>query len=330
MKYYYVEWWLRPPVMHYFKYFYSHMPQLLVPTPFIRSKLENEGFDQITRMKIWGRGVDMQIFNPSRRSQEFRSRYGIGAEEVVLLWVGRLVQEKRPEIWVDVARRLTQEGVPFKGLVVGKGSFQTEMEALENVRVAGWLSGEELGVAYASADCLLFPSDVETFGNVTLEALASGVPCVVEQGCSGHLVENGKNGFTAPSGDVEKFYTATKRIIMDAQLRKSFRPKCVAKAKEYERSKILQRMLEHYKDCHQRHDPEGLRQEQARLPAYRCCYVVPLDAAVKLGKLLGCIFTFIITFFMSVVANCKACISRRARLARRSTLPIVSESRRKR
>jgi glycosyltransferase involved in cell wall biosynthesis len=68
------------------------------------------------------------------------------------------------------------------------------------VSCCGWLSGAALGEAYASSDVLLFPSDVETFGNVTLEALASGCPCVVEEKCGGHLVTHGVNGFTCPAG----------------------------------------------------------------------------------------------------------------------------------
>lgn len=69
-----------------------------------------------------------------------------------------------------------------------------------SVVCCGWLSGAALGEAYASSDVLLFPSDVETFGNVTLEALASGCPCVVEEKCGGHLVTHGVNGFTCPAG----------------------------------------------------------------------------------------------------------------------------------
>jgi phosphatidylinositol alpha 1,6-mannosyltransferase len=106
-----------------------------------------------------------------------------------------------------------------------------------------------LGEAYASSDVMLFPSDVETFGNVTLESLASGCPCVVEENCGGHLVEHGVNGFTCPSGDFEAFYQATKRIVQDADLRRQMRIAAREGSKKFERHKIMQQMLENYKVC---------------------------------------------------------------------------------
>jgi glycosyltransferase involved in cell wall biosynthesis len=101
--------------------------------------------------------------------------------QVCLIWVGRLVPEKRPDIWRDVYLALLAEGFPVKGLVVGVGPCQVMFDACPGVTVAGWLNGVDLAEAYASADLLLFPSDVETFGNVTLEALGSGIPAVVSR-----------------------------------------------------------------------------------------------------------------------------------------------------
>ena len=100
--------------------------------------------------------------------------------DVVVLFVGRLVPEKRPDIFADVVKRLAAEGrgLRFKALVVGAGPYQDEMKALPNTTCLGWVGGAELAVAYASSDIFLFPSSVETFGNVTLEAAASGLaPC---------------------------------------------------------------------------------------------------------------------------------------------------------
>ena len=197
-------------------------------------------YHHFTDMQIWGRGLDLERFDPSlRRSEEFRRRIGVAPHEVrayasckpcnrsmctklysicflltffgcflvasflfqfecayfvntasprgvlpgllqvCLIWVGRLVPEKRPDIWRDVYLALLAEGLPVKGLVVGVGPCQAMFDACPGVHVAGWLNGLDLAEAYASADLLLFPSDVETFGNVTLEALGSGIPAVV-------------------------------------------------------------------------------------------------------------------------------------------------------
>ena len=154
-------------------------------------------YHHFTDMQIWGRGIDLERFNPSlRRSEAYRAQIGVGPQDICLIWVGRLVPEKRPDIWRDVYLALLAEGFPVKGLVVGVGPCQAMFDECPGVHIAGWLSGIPLAVAYASSDLLLFPSDVETFGNVTLEALGSGIPAVVESLCSRHLVTNGIEGFT--------------------------------------------------------------------------------------------------------------------------------------
>ena len=114
----------------------------------------------------------------SARDVRRYSRF-VKEDELLIIWVGRLVPEKRPDVWRDVVKRLHEEGRPVKGMVVGVGPCQNMFEGMSYVTVKGWLSGMALAEAYASSDILLFPSDVETFGNVTLEALACGVPSVV-------------------------------------------------------------------------------------------------------------------------------------------------------
>ena len=109
-------------------------------------------------------------------------------------------------LFIKIITPTMQSGYPVKALVVGSGTFERTMSALRHVSCCGWLSGTALGEAYASSDILLFPSDVETFGNVTLEALSSGCPAVVEAECSGHLVDNEVNGFTCKSNNAEEFY----------------------------------------------------------------------------------------------------------------------------
>lgn len=211
-------------------------------------KMRDEwGYGTATELKEWGRGVDMHIFSPERRSNTFRESKGITENDVVVLWVSRIVPEKRPDIWLSVVKRLQDEGLPVKPLVVGSGTFEKYLSKLKHVTCCGWLSGAALGEAYASADVLLFPSDVETFGNVTLEALASGCPSVVEQKCGEHLVEHGVNGLTCPAGDFEAFYQATRCLVLDARLRSQMSLAAREKAWKYERNIILQQMAENYK-----------------------------------------------------------------------------------
>jgi glycosyltransferase involved in cell wall biosynthesis len=210
-------------------------------------KLEDWGYGTCAELKEWGRGCDLKLFSPERRSEPFRAAKQMDETDVVILWVGRLVPEKRPEIWLSAVKRLQAEGLPVKALVVGNGTFEKSLAQVKHVACCGWLSGTALAEAYASADVLVFPSDVETFGNVTLEALASGCPCIVEEKCGGHLVEHGVNGFTCPAGDYEAFFQATKRIVQDAVLRKEMSVKARESSWKFERHKIMQQMLENYK-----------------------------------------------------------------------------------
>ena len=219
-------------------------------------RLESWGYGVCAELKEWGRGCDLKLFSPERRSIPFRESKQMTENDVVILWVGRLVPEKRPDIWLNTVKKLQSEGLPVKALVVGNGTFEKSLSQVKHVSCCGWLSGVALAEAYASSDVLLFPSDVETFGNVTLEALACGCPCVVEEKCGGHLVEYGVNGFTCPSGDFDAFYAATKRIVQDAVLRKEMAQRARESSWKFERHKIMQQMLENYKEAIVRHqDP---------------------------------------------------------------------------
>lgn len=260
LKYYYMEWALKSLFLVYLRGFYEQIPALYVPTRYMVDKLKAEGFGVNTQLVEWGRGVDLKLFSPDRRSNEFRASRGVGRNDIMVLWVGRLVPEKRPDIYTAVLQRLHAEGLPVKGVVVGHGTFENTFASMPYVSCAGWLSGVALAEAYASADVLLFPSGVETFGNVTLEAIASGLPGVVVTECSGHLVQSGYNGFTCPDDDLEGFYQTTRSLVVDKQLRKRMSRDARRSAWKFERGKILQQMAENYKDAILRHkEPQFMK-----------------------------------------------------------------------
>lgn len=298
LKYYFLEWILGPGFHRYLKGFFEQMPTVYVPTPYMLNKMRNEwGYGAATELKEWGRGVDMNIFSPERRSSTFRQSKGILDSDIVVLWVSRIVPEKRPDIWLAVVKRLQDEGLPVKPLVVGSGTFEKYLSKLNHVTCCGWLSGTSLGEAYASADVLLFPSDVETFGNVTLEALASGCPSVVEKKCGEHLVETGVNGLTCTAGDFEEFYQATRSLVLDARLRQQMSVAARGSAFRYERNIILQQMAENYKDAIVKHrDPSFLKKHLQspegagrNLLSVFCCnyYFIKIIAEPFLGSARG-------------------------------------------
>lgn len=194
------------------------------------------------------------------------------------------------DIWISTIKRLQSEGIPVKAVVVGHGTFEASLSQIKDVSVCGWMQGTALAEAYASADVLLFPSDVETFGNVTLEGLASGVPSIVEDKCGSHLVEHGFNGFTCEAGNAEQFYQATKRLVVDAQMRRTMSANARKSAFKFEFATILQKMAENYKDAIVNHrDPNYIKRHLELSPeargvnclTYLCCnywYSNPLTA----------------------------------------------------
>lgn len=247
---------IRLPVERFIRSFYVNMP-IYVPTPFVRKRLVDSGFPE-NRVSLWGRGVDLKMFNPNFRSMAFRRGRGIADDEVVILWVGRLVKEKSPDIWAEVIRRLDQEGLKFRALVVGSGSYEEHMKQLPRTEHLGWMSGAALAEVYASVDLFLFPSEVETFGNVTLEALASGVPCIASAGCSGHLVHHGVNGFAISRADVDEYHSLTRELVVNGPLRARFAEKARGSIVSLEHDRVMDMMVANYEGVVQAyHRPGG-------------------------------------------------------------------------
>jgi phosphatidylinositol alpha 1,6-mannosyltransferase len=239
--------WLRPILGHFFRHQYNFFQTLCVPTPYIqRNLIEHYQMHQVTQLRLWGRGVDVEQFHPQARSYAYRHSLGIADDDVVVLWVGRLVPEKRTDIFCHTVQRLAEARVPFRALVVGDGPCEEEIKRLPHTIFCGWLNVEQLAVTYASADIFLFPSSVETFGNVTLEAMASGLPVVVESKCSGHLVRDGENGFACRAGDDTVFFRKTLQLVLNHDLRRRFSAESRRMSLKLEKRKIVRQMLDYY------------------------------------------------------------------------------------
>jgi phosphatidylinositol alpha 1,6-mannosyltransferase len=173
-------------------------------------------------ISIWSRGVDRQQFKPERRSMEWRRSHGIGETEFVILFLGRIVMEKALDTFSDAVDALSAQGVEHRVLVVGDGPARPWFEErLPGAVFTGELGGSELATAVASADVLLNPSVTEAFGNVTLEAMASGMP-VVAVNASGttNLVRDGETGALTDPGDADGIAEALARYASDPELRR--------------------------------------------------------------------------------------------------------------
>ena len=232
----------------YLRHFYAQCEQVYVPSPSMVAVLRENGFNR--GLRLWERGVDTERFNPDRRSTTWRHVLGIEEEDVLITFVGRLVWEKGLELFASVLEGLEARGVRHRSMIVGDGPARAELERrLPRTTFTGHLGGEALPRAYASSDVFLFPSDTETFGNVTLEAMASGTPAVAADATgSNALVDHGVTGFLAAPGRAADFLDHTQRLVEDAALRYRMGCEAVARARHYEWDAVLGRIAGYYRE----------------------------------------------------------------------------------
>ena len=179
----------------------------IVPTKEMKEQLTGLGFHNLV---VVGRGIDTTLFNPARRSASQRAAWGCEADDLALLYVGRLAPEKNIGLFVSAARAMRQLNARIKVVLVGDGPEGPALRrAHPDFVFAGMQTGEQLACMYASADVFLFPSLSETFGNVTLEALASGLAVVAfDYAAAKELIRHGVDGLLAPCDDPGQFVAA--------------------------------------------------------------------------------------------------------------------------
>ncbi|MDB6155341.1 MAG: rfaG [Chthoniobacteraceae bacterium] len=209
----------------YMKFFYDQLDLIYVNSESYRHAWIERGIAP-DKFRILPRGLDTTLFHPSRRDPGFWEKYGIAPGSPVLLYVGRVSKEKDLDLiasmWSRLRKGETREFSPSLA-IVGDGPYLKELqELLPDATFTGYLAGLDLARAFASADLFLFPSTTDTFGNVVLEALASGLPNVVsDQGGPRDLITEGKTGYVTRARDVAGFTAAVQRLIDDPALRKT-------------------------------------------------------------------------------------------------------------
>ena len=201
-----------------------------------------------TPVRIWSRGVDHQRFRPTRRDLEWRRGLGIADDEFAVGFLGRLVLEKGLDIFADVCAALRERDVPHRVLVIGDGPARNWFaERAPEAVFAGFQRGDDLARAVASMDVLFNPSVTETFGNVTLEAMACGVPVVAARATGAvDLIEDGVNGYLVPPRDVTAYADAIARLVADPALHKAQGAAGHAKAQTYQWDAINQKVIDTY------------------------------------------------------------------------------------
>ncbi len=214
--------WMETLTWNFMQWFYEQMDIVFVNSDHYRKALEARGIPA-ERIHILPRGLDTELFAPTRRDASFWKQRGLQDGEIGLLYAGRVSKEKKLDLFAAVVRKLREEGLPVRALVVGHGPYADEWKAdFPEAIFTGYLSGEELAAAYASADIFVFPSTTDTFGNVILEAQASGLPCVVsDQGGPRELVADGEDGFVTRGGDLTSLCDVVRKLCTEKSLRAS-------------------------------------------------------------------------------------------------------------
>lgn len=212
---YYGLGFLERPLVALLRRFYNRCDALVAPTEEIAERLRGQGI--VRPVSVWSRGVDHARFNPARRSLEWRRSLGIGDNDLALGFLGRLVLEKGLDIFTAVSHELKRRGVPHKVLVIGDGPARDALVAdLPDAVMAGFQAGDDLGRAVASMDVFLNPSVTETFGNVTLEAMAAGVAVVAANATGARsLVRDGETGRLVSPRDVHAYADAIQAYAED-------------------------------------------------------------------------------------------------------------------
>ena len=206
--------WLEPVALEWMRRFHNRADATLVPTRELETTLRSSGFRHVRRLP---RAVDTALFDPSRRSDAVRAALGVAAGAPLVIHVGRLAPEKNLPLALRAFRRLQAQRPDARMVWVGDGPLRERLQR-ENPDCAftGVLRGEALARMFASADLFLFPSRSETFGNVTLESMASGVPVVAyDYGAAREHLRDGIHGAAVPCDDEGAFLAAAVALGRD-------------------------------------------------------------------------------------------------------------------
>jgi glycosyltransferase involved in cell wall biosynthesis len=212
--------WLKSTIASYMRRFHNATQCTMVPTEELRQSLSSAGF---LRLVVVPRGIDTELFNPQRRSQSLRQAWGAGPQTVVMISVGRLAAEKNLELTVRAYQAARARHADVLLVFVGDGPLRQKLQQdCPEAVFSGMQHAESLAAHYASADMFVFPSLTETFGNVTLEALASGL-AVVAFDCAAarQLISHEETGLLVAVNDENAFIDQTLALVADQRLREN-------------------------------------------------------------------------------------------------------------
>ena len=243
-----VTWALRAG-WHYLRWFYGQAHRVLCPSRIYEESVHTHG---VMHTGIWSRGVDPRVFSPGFRSAAYRAAFGVGPDDLLVTYIGRIAREKNLGLLLEAWETLAPERGAAKLVLVGRGPLEEEIRRRElpGVFVSGLLRGEALSTAYASADVFAFPSASETFGNSLLEAMSSGLPSLVA--ASGGVLEfavHGGNAWLVEPESTSAITDGLRRLLTDAGLRRRLAAGALATARARDWDTVYDQLLQDYQEA---------------------------------------------------------------------------------
>ncbi len=227
------------------KKFYNQFDCVYVPSPSTAQELEERGFENI---ELWQRGIDLSSFSPNKLNPALKQKLS-PTQDPILLFVGRLVQEKDLDVLIKVDKILKTQKKKYKIVLVGDGPMRPRLQKeLPDAMFTGWLHGEQLYEIYASSDIFVFPSTTETFGNVILEAYASGLPVVcTNEGGVIDLIMDGYTGFITEAKNPKNIAEKVNILLSNPDLRKKYAENAQKYAATFSWSEINRKLIASYR-----------------------------------------------------------------------------------
>jgi len=209
--------WLEKFIFIYLRNLHNRTCCTLAPSPEMVSQLKQRG---IEKAELFSRGVDTRIYNPEYRSASLRRQWNIQQDAPVALYVGRIAAEKNIDLVIETYQAMQREDFRLRLVMVGAGPLLGKLKKLHpDIIFTGAKVGAELSTHYASADIFLFASETETFGNVILEAMSSGLAVVAYDYAAGHMhIRHQHNGLTVAMGDKDEFRNTAVNLIKQPEI----------------------------------------------------------------------------------------------------------------
>lgn len=239
---------LQPLVRRQLWKFYGACDYVLAPTEAIGDELRAQNL--VSRVRTWARGVDPELFRPDRRSEAWRRSQGFAPDQPVIVFLGRIVMEKGLAAFAETVRQLEAAGHAPQVLVIGDGPARAWFqERMPSAVFAGFLSGEALATALASGDIFLNPSTTETFGNVNLEAMASGLAMVCADAPNTRaLLRHGYNARLC-ADQPEAYAEALTALFLQPDTLRHLGAKALERSAAYRWTTILDEVVEVYAEA---------------------------------------------------------------------------------